>query len=55
MPIIPIAFNYSSQEIQTEYRHGKGLELLTGSAVEPGERISLKPWGIAIVETEQMN
>lgn len=48
-------FNYSSQEIQTEYRHGRGLELLTGSKVEPGERISLKPWGIAIVETEQMN
>ena len=48
-------FNYSSNERQVEYQHSKGQELLSGSAVERGALISLSPWGIAIVESEQTN
>ncbi|WP_394918959.1 beta-galactosidase [uncultured Robinsoniella sp.] len=48
-------FNYSSNEWQVEYQHSKGQELLSGSAVEQGALISLSPWGIAIVESEQTN
>lgn len=48
-------FNYSSNERQVEYQHSKGRELLSGSAVERGALISLSPWGIAIVESEQTN
>lgn len=48
-------FNYSSNERQVEYQHSKGQELLSGSAVEQGALISLSPWGIAIVESEQTN
>lgn len=48
-------FNYSSNKRQVEYQHSKGQELLSGSAVEQGALISLSPWGIAIVESEQTN
>lgn len=48
-------FNYSSNKRQVEYQHSKGKELLSGSAVEQGALISLSPWGIAIVESEQTN
>lgn len=48
-------FNYSSNKRQVEYQHLKGKELLSGSAVEQGALISLSPWGIAIVESEQTN
>jgi beta-galactosidase len=43
-------FNYSSELKSFAYPYAVGKDLLTGSAIT--QSITLKPWGVAIVEEE---
>jgi beta-galactosidase len=42
--------NYSSDAQAFTYSFGAGTDLLSQSAVAPGQSIKLKPWDAAIVE-----
>lgn len=43
-------FNYSANPVEVMYAYAAGTNLLGESAVQKGQRISLKPWDVAIVE-----
>ena len=43
-------FNFSSEERMFEYPYGAGADLLTGTAIRPGQSLTLAPWGILIVD-----
>ena len=42
--------NFSGQPQAFAWAHGAGTELLTGKTVAAGERISLGPWDLAVVQ-----
>lgn len=44
--------NYSDKVRSLAYRHAAGTELLTGRAVAKDAPVSLKPWGVAMVEED---
>ena len=43
-------FNYSGEPQNVHYAHGIGSDLLTGDAIAQGQSLTLKPWGLAIVQ-----
>jgi len=43
-------FNYSGAEITFKYPHNAGTDLLTAHPVAPGQRVTLPPWDLEIVE-----
>lgn len=43
-------YNYSSKAQTVSYQHADGKELTEEKRVKKGEQISLKPWGVLIVE-----
>lgn len=45
--------NYSAREQSAVYELPDGRELLTGKEVKKGERISLAPWNLRIIETKE--
>ena len=45
--------NYSAGEQSAVYELPDGRELLTGKEVKKGERISLAPWNLRIIETKE--
>ena len=45
-------FNYSGQPQSVPYSHGMGSDLLTGDAVAQGQPLRLKPWDLAIIESD---
>lgn len=42
-------FNYSSAAASFDYPYDPGVELLSGKAVEKGQKLELAPWGILII------
>jgi hypothetical protein len=42
--------NYPAKPHTMTYRHGTGTDLIIGQAVQRGQPLKLKPWGLAIVE-----
>ena len=42
--------NYSNKEQMVVYSFSKGIDLLTGKALNKGDSFSLKPWDLIIVE-----
>lgn len=45
-------FNYSGEEHSVSYSHRNGSDLLTGTAVAPGQTLRLKPWDVAIIREQ---
>jgi beta-galactosidase len=45
-------YNYSSEEINFPYPHGKGKTLLTKRKVSSEEQLNLPPWDVLIIEEE---
>jgi len=43
-------FNYSGSEVSFAYPHGAGTDLLTGRKAAPGDKLTLAPWDLAIIE-----
>ncbi|MBL7738638.1 MAG: beta-galactosidase [Chitinophagaceae bacterium] len=43
-------YNYSSKTQSVSYQHADGKELTQEKKVKKGEQLSLKPWGVLIVE-----
>jgi beta-galactosidase len=43
-------FNYSGSQVSFTYSHKAGNDLLTGHAVAAGDKVTLAPWDLAIVE-----
>ena len=43
-------FNYSGSEVSFAYSHGAGTDLLTGRKAAPGDKVTLAPWDLAIIE-----
>ena len=43
-------FNYSGEVVSFTYSHGNGHELLSDHDVHAGDRLTLAPWDLAIVE-----
>jgi beta-galactosidase len=41
--------NFSGEARQVAYPYGKGVDLLTGASLGPGQTLQLKPWDLAIV------
>lgn len=46
-------FNYSGEDLEQEYLHGGGVELISGAAVRHGDRMELEPWGFRIIEENE--
>jgi beta-galactosidase len=44
-------FNYSDYPATINYPHDDGQEIMDNKAIKTNEQIHLKPWGIAIIET----
>lgn len=42
--------NYSQQPVSVSYTYGAGKELISETAVTPGQTLELAPWGFAVVE-----
>jgi beta-galactosidase len=47
-------FNYSDETKVFKYPHNEGLELLTERAVNIGQTMDLEPWGVIIIEEDQV-
>ena len=47
-------FNYSSSAAGFVYRHGGAIELLTGRRVAQGDSLTLQPWGVMVMEEEDV-
>jgi len=47
--IVHYYFNYSGEDQSVGYLHGKGADLLTGTAIAPRQTLKLKPWDLAII------
>ena len=45
-------FNYSGSEVSVTYGHKAGSDLLTGRKVAAGDKLTLAPWDLAIVEED---
>lgn len=43
-------YNYSSQAVDFQYPYGKAVELVSGSTVQTGQKLSVEPWGVLILE-----
>ena len=43
-------FNYSSKNQEFIFDGNSGIELISNTAVKPGEQITLKPWNLVIIE-----
>jgi beta-galactosidase len=43
-------YNYSSDPINFQYPHKKGLELVSETSVDPDQSLTLAPWDILIIE-----
>lgn len=43
-------FNYSGKDVTFTYPYATGKDLLTADSVEHAQQITLKPWGLAIIE-----
>ena len=44
--------NFSREPPLFGYPHAAGVDLLTGTAIEKGEQVTLEPWGLVIVEEQ---
>ena len=42
-------FNFSGQAEGFSYPYAEGVDLLTGSAIEKGANVTLRPWGVAVL------
>jgi beta-galactosidase len=42
--------NYSSDSQSFLYPYAAGLDLLTGDAISPNQKVDVKPWDLAIIE-----
>ena len=52
--IIKYYLNYSGETTEAAYRGKKGIELLTKKKVEENDTIVLAPWGVDIIEEENV-
>jgi beta-galactosidase len=48
-------FNYSDETKVYKYLHNEGLELLTERKVEVGQTMDIEPWGVIIIEEDQVS
>ena len=51
--LISFYFNYSSDTQSFEYTGAEGTELLSSTPINPGANVSLKPWDLVIIESNQ--
>ena len=47
--LIHYYLNFSGDEQSASYNYGKGSDLLTGTSLNQGQPLKLKPWGVAIM------
>ena len=45
-------FNYSGRDVSFAYPRRSGTDLLTGRKTVPGDKVTLAPWDLAIIEEE---
>jgi len=45
-------FNFSGEQQTVSYRHGDGLNLLTGVPLRQGQNLKLNPWNLAIISEQ---
>lgn len=45
-------FNYSGAAVQAAYGYGAGTNLMDGTVVTPGEKLTLGPWDVSIIEED---
>ena len=46
-------FNYSDDPVEQAYLHGKAIEILSEKPRQPGEMLTLEPWGVMVFEEQE--
>jgi beta-galactosidase len=47
--VVRYFFNYSDNPASIPYTSATGVELLSGSDVQPGQTCPIDPWGVLII------
>ena len=50
--VIRYLFNYSSENKEITYNYPTSEELVSGKTVKKGDRVTLPPWGVLIMEVD---